>query len=91
MEQSEIRIISSGDGVDVHVDGVSRLNPRSLFDGLLAHVDIVAQILNKDRMFVTFFLDKFIDKWEANPDAVERESFRIIIPKGLNLSGKEEQ
>ncbi len=91
MANSEIRIISSGDGVDVQVDEVSKLNPHDLFGGLLAHVDIVAQILNTDRMFVTFLLDTFIEKWEANPDAVEKESVRIKIPGGLNLKGKEDK
>jgi hypothetical protein len=91
MEQSEIRITFNDSGVDVQVESREGLKPSDLIDGVLAYVSTVAQILKTDETSIMAFSTMLLAEWKKNPEAVQKESVEIRIPKGLNLSGKEGQ
>lgn len=90
MANSEIRITFNGDGVNVQAEIRKGLKPSYLFDGLLAYVNTAAQILKTDEKSIMAFSTMLLAVWEKNPEAVQKESVEIKIPRGLNLSGKED-
>ena len=91
MEQSEIRIIYNDDGIEVSASIDGKLKPSRLIKGLIAHISTVSQMLKTDERKIMFFTNLLLTNLKNNPDAMRKESVEIIIPKGLNLKGKEEQ
>lgn len=91
MKQSEIRIIYNGDRIDVNASIDGNLKPSKLIEGLIAHISTVSQALKTDEREIMLFTNLLLAELKNNPDAMRKESVEIKIPKGLNLSGKEEQ
>lgn len=91
MAQSEIRITFNDSGVNVQVEIRKGLKPSYLIEGILGYVSTAAQILETDETSIMAFLTMLLAEWKKNPEAVQKESVEIRIPKGFNLSGKEEQ
>lgn len=91
MAQSEIRITFNDSGVNVQAEIRKELKPSYLIEGILAYVSTAAQILETDETSIMAFSTMLLAEWKKNPEAVQKESVEIRIPKGLNLSGKDEQ
>lgn len=91
MANSEIRIAFDDSSTELQAEILEGLKPIYLFEGLFAYVDFAAEILEVDKRSIMSFATMLLAKWENNPEAAQKESVEIKIPKGLNLSGKEEQ
>ena len=91
MEQSEIRIFYNGDRIEVNATLDGNLKPSKLIQGLIAHINTVSEALKKDDREIMFSISLYLAAIKINPDAIEKESVEIRIPKGLNLNGKEGQ
>lgn len=89
MANSEIRITFNDSGVNVQAEIRKGLKPGCLIEGILACVSTAAQILETDETSIMAFSTMLLAEWKKNPEAVQKESVEIRIPKGLNLSGKE--
>ncbi len=91
MAQSEIRITFNDSGVNVQAEVRKGLKHSWLIEGVLAYVNTVAQILKTDETSIMAFSTMLLAQWKKNPEAMQKESVEVWIPKGLNLNGKEEQ
>ena len=93
MKQAEIKVvIESKDGdFDINAKIPGGTDPAKLIYGLWCHVRVIAEHLHQDRRKIIFMVSMVDQIIEQNPDKVQNTLTHIVLPKGLNLNGKEVQ
>lgn len=93
MKQAEIKIvIESKDGdfvTNANIPGGT--DPAKLIYGLWCHIKLIAEHLHQDKRKIIFMASMVDQIIEQNPDKVQNTMTHVVLPKDLNLNGKEVQ